>query len=387
MNLSSGFSIDPCAPWVVAHNREVREVLAAFQADRPIRVPLLCGEWHGQHGLYADEINVDYRQYYTDPDLMLRVQLEAARRRRELPIYDMVLAEPPERWSASVDLWPVVAPGWVGCRLVYRADAQIAHQGIRLSREDADRMTMPDPVRGGLLKTSHEFWSYLRERYRDFTFLGRLLGPIGHGVGHNGFFSLCLDVRGEEVMADMYEEPEFAQRFLTKIASWCVELDRTWKKLGGAGDGPSAFGISDHGIDMLSPQTYERFVVPVIAEMNRRAGTVAPKSLHHCGRGAHLFPIIRKHFGLESINILTWPFVDVARVRRELGEAVWIQAVVADHIVRQGPAERIRDAVREVMKAKGRGRFALNVGDMLRGTPLERRLALYEAVKEFGRYS
>jgi hypothetical protein len=36
--------------------------------------------------------------------------------------------------------------------------------------------------------------------------------------------------------------------------------------------------------------------------------------------------------------------------------------------------------------AKGKGRLALSVGDMLRGTPMEHRVALYEAVKEFGGY-
>ena len=115
MRLSSSFSIDVQAPWVAKHNAEAAAVLAAYKADKPVRVPLLCGEWTGQHGFYADEANLDYARYYRDPDEMLRVQLEAARRRRELPMYDMALGELPERWPVAVDFWPVVAPGWVGC--------------------------------------------------------------------------------------------------------------------------------------------------------------------------------------------------------------------------------------------------------------------------------
>jgi len=139
---------------------------------------------------------------------------------------------------------------------------------------------------------------------------------------------------------------------------------------------------------MLSPSTYERFIVPAIAEMNRRRGTSPPDSLHHCGRGVHLFPILKKQYGLRSLSPLTFPLVDVARVRRELGEEVWVTALVEDSIVRAGPPERIREVVRALMRsgAKGRGRFALEVGDMLKGTPLEHRKALYEAVKEFGGY-
>ena len=52
--LSESFTIDPDAPWVRRHNNEATEVLAAYHADAPIRVPLLCGEWYGQYGFYAD---------------------------------------------------------------------------------------------------------------------------------------------------------------------------------------------------------------------------------------------------------------------------------------------------------------------------------------------
>ena len=386
VEFSRSFSIGPRADWVIAHNREGREVVAAYEADKPIRVPLFGGEWPGQHGFYADETGLDYREYYTNPDEMLRVQLEAARRRRELAICDWVLAEPPQAWNVAVDLWPVVAPGWVGCRLVYREDAVIAHEGRHLAKEECDAMAMPDPVTGGILATVGRFWKYLCEKYGGFRFLGRPLAPIASGVGTNGFFSLALDIRGEEVMADMYDDPAFAHRFLERTATWTEELGRTWRCLAGEGDTPAPFTLFDHGVDMLSPRLYEEFIVPIIHEMNRRNGTPLPNALHHCGRGAHLFPVMQRHFPLKSIDALTFPLNDVAKVRRDLGEKVWIMAFIADSLVQAGPAGKIREAVREIMKAKGKGRFALQLGDMLPGTPMDHRMALYEAVKEYGRY-
>jgi hypothetical protein len=143
----------------------------------------------------------------------------------------------------------------------------------------------------------------------------------------------------------------------------------------------------DHGIDMLSGATYEQFIVPVILAMNRRRSTTPPTALHHCGRGAHLFPVMKKHFGLASIHALTWPLVDVGRVRAELGEGVKIAALLEDSIVQRGPAERIREAVRDLLtQAKGGGGLSLVTGDMLKGTPMEHRLICYEAVREWGRY-
>jgi len=386
VDLSDSFTIDPREPWVIAHNREAREVLEAFRADHPIRVPLFCNDGHTRHGFYADEINLDYRTYYTDPDVMLRVQLEAARRRRELPMYDFVLGEPPDAWDVSVDLGNAVPPGWFGCPLYSREDWVVSYQGLNLGKEACEALAMPDPRQGGILATVHRSWQYLRETYEGtLTFLGRPV-RVWPGVASNGVFSLALDLRGAEIMVDMYDDPDFAHRFLGKVADALDRLETTWTDLSQGTLGP--FMISDHGIDMLSQDTYEKFIVPVILTVNRRRTTTPAPDLHHCGRGAHLFPVVKKHFGLRLLHALTYPLVDIAKVRRELGEETRIHALIEDTIVQHGPPERIRETVRDLMAsgAKGKGRFALMVGDMLRGTPLEHRLALYEAVKEFGGY-
>lgn len=386
MPLSDSFQIDPQAAWVRRHNAEAREVLAAWRADRPIRVPLLCDDSFIQHGLYAGEAGVDYTRYYANPGEMLRVQLEAARRRREAPIADLVLGEAPESWPITVDFWPVPAPGWVGCEVLFRRDTVPAHRPLNLSRAAAEAMPMPDPRTGGLLETIGRFHGAILARSKGLRFLGRPVGPVHPGVDHAGVFAMALDVRGQDIMVDMYECPDFARRFLLKMAEWCDALERAWK------DGPAGrrgyFRNTDHGIDMLSAALYEAFIQPVIDEMNRRRGTPLPSGLHHCGRGAHLVGVIRRHCPLQRLDDITFPLIDVAKVRREVGDEVWIKVCIEDSIVQGGPPERIRRTVRDLMAsgAKGRGRLALTVGDMLAGTPLEHRLALYEAVREFGRY-
>jgi len=404
MALSLEFSIDLGAPQVRRHNEEVIAVLAGYQSDRPVRVPLLLWEWFGQHGFYTEEKGIDYREYYTNPDLMAEVQLESARRKRELAICDVVLGELPAAWEVTVDFWPAVAAGWLGCELIYRQKSVIAYQGLHLSREECEAMVMPDPQTGGILKTVQEFWTYLKETCENrVQFLSRPVGRVKPGVGTNGVFSLALDLRGPDLMLDMYEDPDFAHRFLNKVADWCDILERTWERISppcGAsfelertGHAPdwqtkTPFAVMDHGIDMLSPQAYEEYLVPVVQRINRQRGTVAPTVLHHCGRGSHLFPVVQKQFGLTHLDALTYPKVDIARMRRELGPEIWITAILDDGIIQNGPAESIRRAVKELMQsgAKGQGRFALIVGDMLQGTPLEHRLAYYEAVREFGGY-
>ena len=59
---------------------------------------------------------------------------------------------------------------------------------------------------------------------------------------------------------------------------------------------------------------------------------------------------------------------------------------IADEIVTNGPVERIRRTVKELMSsgAKGRGGLSLIVGDMLRGAPLEHRLVFYAEMQRRG---
>ena len=83
----------------------------------------MLGRVERPNGFYADEIGLDYRDYYTDPELMFEVQLGAAKRRRELPIYDFALGEAPESWPIGVDFHPVQVPSWLGCDLLYRKDS------------------------------------------------------------------------------------------------------------------------------------------------------------------------------------------------------------------------------------------------------------------------
>ena len=56
MKLSKTFSIDPESASIKEHNRQVREVLQAYQSDKPLRVPFAGPEWYGMHGFRPDRL-------------------------------------------------------------------------------------------------------------------------------------------------------------------------------------------------------------------------------------------------------------------------------------------------------------------------------------------
>lgn len=392
MNLSASFQLDPREPWVEQHNREVREVWAAFTADRPTRVPVA---FTGARTLYLEENRIDYRTYYEDPEEMLRLQLEWQRRERELPLGDTILAEAPEAWWVSVDFHPVASASCFGCPVVFRPDAVPAHECAHLSREQCRAMPMPDLFASGLLPRQREFqdrWDRLCDE--GLSFLGRPVKRCKPNLPSTGggTFSTALDIRGPEIMSDMYDDPEFVHVFLEQIAEWQIALHRSWCAAEGVPyemDKPDGgdLAITDHGIDMLSPEMYDTFLASLIIKLANKYGKKPGTFLHHCGRGTHLFPLIRKKFGLTAIHGLTWPLNDVGRVRSEIGGDVWITAVISDAILRKTP-EVVYQAVRDFLtdEVKGRGRISLWAPGEVTGISIESYRALYAAVREYGRY-
>jgi len=392
MKFSPSFQVDPQEPWVAQHNREAREVWAAFKADRPTRVPV---RFTGARTIYLEEKRIDYRTYYENPEEMLRLQLEWQRRALELPFGDTILAEAPATWSVTVDFHPVASAACFGCPVVFRPDAVPAHECAHLSREQCRDMPMPDLFTSGLLPREREFRDRMDQLCdHGLNFLGK---PVKRSKPNlpstgGGTFSTALDIRGPEIMTDMYEDPEFVHAFLERIAEWQIALHRAWCESDGMPYGMDqpdggSYSLFDHGIDMLSPAMYDEFPAALIIKLCKKYGKRPGTFLHHCGRGAHLFPLMQKKFGLTTISALTWPLNDVGRVRREIGPAVWIEAVISDSILRTTPAA-IRQAVRDFFtsEVKGHGRLSLWVAGEVTGISAENYRALYAAVREYGRY-
>ena len=390
--LTDCFVVDARDPAVAGHNREAREVWEAFNADRPTRVPVV---FSGARSVFSDENNVDYRSYYDDPDAMARLRLQWQKRQRELPYGDTALGELPEKWSMNVDFHPVLIPSCFGCEIVFRSDAVPAHHGLNLPKERCEDIAMPDLDESGLLPRHRRFWEHINKQYTgDFRFMGRPVERAGcANMGCAGVFSLALDIRGADIMADMYDDPDFVSDFLRRLADWDVSMGRHWARVNGTefemdAAGGTGWAPTDHGIDMLSVEMYEKFLVPLINEVNQRFKKKPTPFLHHCGRGSHLFPTIKKHFGIERLHAVTYPLNNVARIRKELGYETWITAVIADEIITQGPPEKIRQTVKEFLspEVKGKGRLSIWVPGEARGIPQSHYLAVYEAVKEHGRY-
>lgn len=390
--LSPAFDL-PVGAAAERHNREVREVWETYRADRPIRVPV---QFAGARTLYHERHGVDWRGYYESPDEMIRLQLEAAKYQRELPYGDHPLGEPPEQWEVRVDFHPIATAASFGCPVMFRPDAVPAHHSLHLSLEECQSLVFPDPRTSALLPKHATFIDEFDRRCvtEGLRFMDRPVVRVKPTIPSTGggVFSTALDLRGHEIMSDMYEEPAFVHALLERIAEWRIDLERIWTLRDGMEfpldhPGKGEIEIVDHGIDMLSVEIYEKFLGALIDKLGLKYRQAPSTFLHHCGRGSHLFPAMKRRYKFDRLHGLCWPINDVGRIRRELGYDIWITAVIADTIMQQGP-EATHAAVRDFLtpEVKGSGRICLWAPGEVAGIPVASYEALYAAAKEFGRY-
>ena len=67
VSLATSFQVDLREPWVEEHNREVRDVWAAFEADQPTRVPVIFSGARTQY-MSENQINRILPSKIFDPE-------------------------------------------------------------------------------------------------------------------------------------------------------------------------------------------------------------------------------------------------------------------------------------------------------------------------------
>jgi uroporphyrinogen-III decarboxylase len=149
-----------------------------------------------------------------------------------------------------------------------------------------------------------------------------------------------------------------------------------------------AWGFADDSVQLLSVHTYRDLVLPYHKRLTERFGPKGPNGIHLCGDATHLFPTIKEELCVNSFD--TGFPVDHGKLRRELGPEVTIHGGPHVELLRSGAPERIREEVRRICESgvmEG-GRFILREGNNLApGTPPGNVAAMYDACREFGRYS
>ncbi len=343
-----------------------QRVLAAFAHEKPDRVPAWCGSSSEFWEKAKKQLNLD------DEGLRLRFGDDF---RRVFAQY--VGSNPPLSQDA-----------------VSRTVFGIERAGIGYGQP------MTHPLANAALKQIHEYpwpdpaWidpSSIRadaEKYKKhYAILGGEWSPFWHDA---------IDMLGmENLYFKMHDEPEIVDAVLQHLVDFYAAASQ--RTFDAAADAIDIFFIgNDFGSQMgplLSPQLFERFLLPHVKRLIDLGHAYSLKvQLHCCGGFAPLIPMLIDA-GLDGLHAVqpACRGMDLKKLKADFGDKILFNgAIDSQRVLIEGTVDFVRKKTREVLDTMmpGGGYVAGASHDsILEETPLENILAMFDTIREYGVYS
>jgi len=366
--------------------REER-VAKARRFEEPDRVPVIPAL---AHRFLVPQVGVRFRDYFGDPETMLRTQIRAQKWLMENVRTDQSgitgawvgawtdFQNTFEAGSLGVEILfpdddiPWVGPGWVKDwnDLETLAAMDFVHSGIN-ARQAAYRRAM----------------MAVAEKY-PVRFQG---GPVflpgaAPALTHtsDGPFGVAGDLMGKtELFLACRERPDFVRAILRIVTGKLIEyLDFCWQEE----DLPTRdFAWTDDLAAGLSADMYRDLVLP--EEKRLRFHFDGRLCLHMCGRTDHLLEIFRDELQIHEYQGFGWE-VSVDRIAEVMGGRVVLMGNINPMLILNGTPGEVREATRTAIEklAPLRGYIVQDGNNIPPGAPLENINAMMEAAELYGRY-
>jgi uroporphyrinogen-III decarboxylase len=366
-----------------------KRVTLAKNFGTPDRVPVIPAL---AHRFLVPAVGGNFREYYSDPETMLRIQIQAQKWLMEnirTDAYSITGA-----WvGAWTDFQNTFEAGSLGCEVVFRDD-DIPWVGKGWVRNDGDlsRLEAIDFVHGGLNGRQVEYRKAMirvAEKY-PVRFQG---GPVFYpganpSLTHtsDGPFGVAGDLMGvEELFLAVHERPDFVKELLRIVTAKLIEyLDFCWTEEGLPE--PRDFAWTDDLAVSLSADAYREIVLPF--EQQLRFHFNGRLTLHMCGATDHLL-----HIFVEDLNIHEFQGfgyqVNLDHIASVMGGRVVLIGNVNPMLIHSGTREEVIDATRRVIEklAPQRGLIIQDGNNIPPGAPVHNINAMMEAAEQFGRYA
>ncbi len=374
------------------HNEEVKRVWEAYRAGRPVRVPLAFGI-NARYLLLDDALNtsgVTFKEYSDDPEVMLSTQLAFQEYVRFNVPQDAEMGLP-QAWNVSVDMQNYYEAGFLGAP-VYFPEGNVPAAEIFLTGDGKRSLLDAGPVdldKSPLWRKNIEFYEYFLEKKRQgYEFRGRPIGEVGiRGLGTDGPLTLFMSIRGGEGLVDMYVDEEYFHAMMDYLTEFSVAMIRKARRISGQQERQDIFGFADDSIELISVDDYKRHILPYHKRLAAELGAGRADSIHICGDVQRHFPTLISELGVKAID--TGFPINWETLRDEVGEGVEISGGVHVATLLRGSPGDVRAETERILATpitRG-GRFMMREANNLAPlTPVASLAAMYEAVKEFGRY-
>lgn len=362
-------------------------VAKAKRFEEPDRVPV----WPAiNYRFLLPMVGGRFRDYYADPETMLRSQILGQKWLMEHVKTDQYTIT--GAWvGAWTDFQNTTEASSMECE-VFFPDNDIPWVGPGWIKTDADlrRLEKIDVTRNGLNGRQVAFrraMMAVAEKY-PVRFQG---GPVFYpgadpALTHtsHGPFGVAADLMGQtEMFSAIIERPDFTRELMRivtdKIIAW---LDFCWAEMKIS---HRDFAWTDDLAAYLSPKIYREMVLPF--EKKLRFHFDGWASMHMCGRTNHLLRIFADDVRIKELQGFGWE-VDLDLIGEVMGGRVVLLGNVSPLTIAAGAPDQVKAETRRVIEKLGRyrGLIIQDGNNIAPGSPVENINAMMEAAEEYGRY-
>ncbi len=336
------------------------------------------------------KIGVRFRDYYNDPEVMLRAQIMGQKWLMENIKTDAYAIT--GAWVGGwTDFQNATEASSMGCKVDFpENDIPIVHEdGWVRTDQDLRRLENMDTVYRGLNGKQIEFRRQMMkvaEKY-PVRFQG---GPVFYpgenpALTHtsNGPFTNAAYLMGStQAFASMVEKPDFMHELLRIITEKTIAwLDFCWQEE--RLENRDLAWTDDLGA-YLSVKTWQNVLLPYNQRIRDRFDWA---SLHMCGHTNHLLELFTNRLKINEYQGFGWK-VDLDKIGEIMGGKVVLLGNVNPMLIAEGTPEEIKEATRRVIEklAPYKGLIIQDGNNIPPGSPTENINAMMDAVEAYGVY-
>lgn len=353
----------------IAAVRPLYEVTSRF--EEPERVPIAVSTGAPY---YANLFGVNLRDYYTDMDCQIDLQLKAIKWTFE------VLQDDRQGYGISLDTGIIKEGLLFDCEIRYPDDSTPWAIPRIQNRRDIEELEVPDP----------ETHPKVLEVYRKVEEMKARVKKMGLDIPVGGAFSIhpplsaaCAIAKPTLFYELMIEDPEAARLLLEKMFQAFCKLQDFRDKI--TGRKTTGLGLADDNSAFISNRMYRDFVYKHNLALYERYGTKY-RYLHADGPNDQHFAMYANDFRLTKMD--AGGFSDIEIAKRDLGgKVVFSGGLNGRELYFQG-LDAALPAIDRALRicAPGGGYIFAIGGETMPGIYEETLVDLVRYVKQVGRY-
>lgn len=366
------------------HAEEVAELWVAYSRGENERVPITfaCDEQ-----VWLKISGHTFREFYTNPEVHLKAQLEG-----RLWVSNNIIGDmrpgPPEHWHIGIQLW-MEENEFFGCEVVYQEDDYAWAKPLPLAGEDLlHYLSDIDPEERVRQSSTLKMYEALDELSDGMTFAGKPVYIARPGGGTHGIFTKAAEIRGiGQLCLDIYDDPDFVEKFLHLVTEKTIDRIKAWHRVVVGTDpqlpSEGGFGFCDDSLQLISAEVYERHVLPYHERLCSAMAT-GGRSIHLCGRASQHYSALRHKLNITALDG-PGTFVDHGHYLRELGPDLTLAAQTDHSVLAKGSESEIDSMMKQMLtpEAKMPGRFSI-MGFLTQDTPVRNTQICYQSGRKYG---